>query len=398
MKRLSLAVLAAGHLIGDSYGSFLPALLPLLMQRHGFGLKEAGGLAAVAAFSSHFLQPVWGYVADRWPGKHFAIGGPLLMGLCISSIGLAPSPAFLVAALALGGCGMAAFHPQAATLARQSSGARHALGISLFISAGSLGFAVGPVLATGLVTMFGLPGTVGAIVPALVISFLLLWLVPSPQTRASVTERKQDARSGASPLLPLFGLSVVAILRALVSVAFINLLPVLFAQQGLELAQGGARLTLFLLSGALGGVLAGYAAERFGTKSVTGLTLVLSTPFLLLTVWSAGWVQALALVMGGGLLTASHPINVNWAQSLAPHRSGTATALTIGLAFGTAGLLMPFVGALGELVGVSTSLAITAGIAVAASLLVIPIPAAPAEALPAYDPPILKQRGLSSEP
>jgi FSR family fosmidomycin resistance protein-like MFS transporter len=379
MKRLSLAALAAGHLVGDSYGSFLPALLPLLMQRHGFGLKEAGGLAAVAAFSSHFLQPVWGYFADRWPGRQFAIGGPLLMALCISSIGLAPSPVFLVLALALGGCGMAAFHPQAATLARQASGARHSLGIALFISAGSLGFAVGPVLATGLVSVFGLPGTVGAIVPALVISVLLLWLVPSPQPKASDTGRKEDPQPDGLPLLPMVGLSVVSILRALVSVAFINLLPILFARQGLELAQGGARLTLFLLSGALGGVLAGYASERFGVKSVTGVTLVLSTPFLLLTVWSAGWMQGFALVMGGGLLMSSHPINVSWAQSLAPHRSGTASALTIGLAFGAAGLLMPFVGALGELVGVAGSLAITAGIAVVAALLVIPIPAAPTD-------------------
>jgi FSR family fosmidomycin resistance protein-like MFS transporter len=177
----------------------------------------------------------------------------------------------------------------------------------------------------------------------------------------------------------MVGLSVVSILRALVSVAFINLLPILFARQGLELAQGGARLTLFLLSGALGGVLAGYASERFGVKSVTGVTLVLSTPFLLLTVWSAGWMQGFALVMGGGLLMSSHPINVSWAQSLAPHRSGTASALTIGLAFGAAGLLMPFVGALGELVGVAGSLAITAGIAVVAALLVIPIPAAPTD-------------------
>ncbi len=366
------------------------------MQRHGFGLKEAGGLVAVLAFSSHFLQPVWGYFADRWPGRQFAIGGPLLMGLCISTIGLAPSPAFMVLALALGGCGMAAFHPQAATLARQSSGARHSLGIALFISAGSLGFAVGPVLATGLVSVFGLPGTVGAIVPALVISVLLLWLVPSPQAKASVTRRIEDTQPDGLPLLPMIGLCVVAMLRALVAVAFINLLPVLFARQGLELAQGGARLALFLLSGALGGVLAGYAAERFGAKSITGVTLVLSTPFLLLTVWSTGWVQGLVLVMGGALLMASHPVNVSWAQSLAPHRSGTASALTIGLAFGAAGLLMPLVGALGEVVGVAGSLAITAGIAVVAALLVIPIPAAPTDARTTSDRPS-EQRRLSSD-
>ncbi|MGH9460476.1 MAG: MFS transporter [Vicinamibacteria bacterium] len=149
MNRRALIALASGHFLGDSYASFLAPLLPALIIRHGLDLESAGLLAAVFSMAAHLLQPVWGFLADRWPGRRFAISGPLLMAVCISSIGLAPHLGLLMLALAVGGCRMAAFHPEASTLTLRTSEARPSFGMSLFIASGMCGFALGPVLATG---------------------------------------------------------------------------------------------------------------------------------------------------------------------------------------------------------------------------------------------------------
>lgn len=384
MKSRALLALCTAHFLGDSYATFLAPLLPLLMARHHLGLSQAGGLAAVLSLSTHLTQPLWGHVADRRPGRLFAVCGPLVAALSISGIGLATNVFLLTLALAVGGLGMAAFHPQAASLSRASSGERQAFGMSLFISAGNLGFALGPIFVTSLVAAFGLPGTAWALVPGILGFFFLVWVVPRPEGRSKPpsTSFGTDGRMPWAPLLNCFS---IATLRALVSVGFLNFLPILFAGRGFTLGEGGALVTLFLLAGAAGGVLGGYAAERFGTKRVMASTLLLSTPFLALAARMSGPLQVLGLVLGGALLVASHPVNINLAQSFAPRRAGTVAAFMIGFAVGLAGLTMPVLGALADAHGIETVLGALALAPLGAFLLVgfIPVPAEAGEASPA---------------
>lgn len=375
MKARSLGALCLGHFVGDSYTTFLAPLLPLLMTRHGLTLSQAGGLVAVLSMSTHLTQPAWGYWADRKAGRLFAVGGPFLAALCMSMIGLAPSLHLLVLALGVGGLGMAAFHPQAASLARSASSGRETLGMSLFISAGNLGFALGPIFATSLVFYFGLPGTAWAFLPGLVGFLLLLWLVPRPDSTPLRAHRAREAnRSDGGAWGGLLNCFSIATLRALVSAGFLNFLPILFARRGLDLKSGGALVTLFLLAGAVGGVLGGYAAERWGNKPVMASTLALTAPLLLMASRTHGVPQAIALLLGGALLVASHPVNINLAQSLSPGRAGTVAAFMIGFAVGLAGLAMPAVGALADARGVDTALAVVALVPLAAAALVFFLP------------------------
>ena len=376
MNRRALVGLATGHFLGDSYASFLAPLLPALILRHGLDLEAAGLLAAVFSTAAHLLQPAWGLLADRWPGRRFAIAGPLLMAVCISSIGLAPSLGFLVLALAIGGSGMAAFHPEAASLTLRASASRPSLGMSLFIASGMLGFALGPLLVTGLVGAFGLRGTAWGFVPGLLGSFIVFKLVPEPAAatpRATTSLRDELQSLLTRPLLILWAISV---LRALVMIGFLTFLPVLFASRGHSLQVGGRLVTLYLLASALGGITGGYAADRFSTKRVMGISLALAAPVLLGAIWMGGPWQLGALVAGGLLLTASHAVNVSLAQSLAPDRAGTVAAFMIGLALGIAGILMPLLGKFADVYGVEQALTLITFAAPLASILVIPLPAA----------------------
>lgn len=379
MNFRALFALATAHFLGDSYASFLAPLLPALIIRHGLDLKEAGLLAAVLSTAGHLMQPAWGFLSDRWPGRRFAIAGPLLMAICISTIGLAPSLPFLILALAAGGSGMAAFHPEAASLARQSSGSRPALGMSLFISGGNLGFSLGPVVVTSLVAAFGLGGTIWGMIPGVVGSLILLKFVPAPPKTVESKPTASDAVPATpSPLTmrPLVNLWAISILRGLVTVSFLTFLPILFAGRGQSLTLGGQLVSLFLLAGAIGGVLGGFAAERFGSKRMMGTTLALATPVLLGAIWTSGAVQGTALLVGGVLLVASHPVNVSFAQSLAPHRAGTAAAFMIGMAMGVSGLLMPVVGAAADVYGIEVALSVMAFGPFFGAILVLPLPTA----------------------
>lgn len=376
MNQRALAALAAGHFLGDSYASYLAPLLPALIQRHGLNLETAGLLAAVFSIAAHLLQPVWGSLSDRWPGRRFAIAGPLLIAVCISSIGIMPSLGLLVVALAVGGSGMAAFHPEAASLSLQASASRPSLGMSLFIASGMFGFALGPVVATELVGAFGLGGTVWGFVPGLLGSVVLFKLVPDPGTIPRRTEPSPSDASKRIPTKPLSILWAISILRAFVMIGFLTFLPVLFARHGHSLQIGGRLTTLFLLSSAVGGVLGGYLAEEFSTKRVMGISLALATPVLWAAIWLGGPWQLVALVAGGVLVTASHAVNVSFAQSLAPERAGTVAAFMIGLAMGIAGLLMPVLGRFADGYGVEQALTLVCFCTPVASLLVIPLPGA----------------------
>src|SRR5499427_4482311 len=195
-----LAVLTLGHFTIDAYSSFFLPLLPLLALRLGLNYAMVGGLTAMASMSSSFLQPVFGLFADRLRRPWFVALGPLLAATFMASVGLAPRYETLVALLVLGGVGVAMFHPQAASLAGSTS-AQRGLAMSWWVTGGTLGWALGPAYATGIVHRFGLDHTWLAAIPGLVLCALLFtWfgrVAPHPVSRAArppVAELRPVAR------------------------------------------------------------------------------------------------------------------------------------------------------------------------------------------------------------
>ena len=89
------------------------ALQPLLVQKLHTSLTQVGILGGVLVFASSVMQPVYGYLSDRFHTRLFTILSPAVAGVFISSLGLAPSYGWLLLLVLLGGAGIAAFHPQA---------------------------------------------------------------------------------------------------------------------------------------------------------------------------------------------------------------------------------------------------------------------------------------------
>ncbi len=123
-------------------------------------------------------------------------------------------------------------------------------------------------------------------------------------------------------------------------VTFAQFLPLyLNLQQGYSLAVASYITTVYLLAGALGGFLGGSLADRFGGRRIILFSMICSVPFLLLFVFSSGLLSIAGLILGGLILLFTIPVNVMMAQSLAPANSGTVSALMMGAAWGSAGML-----------------------------------------------------------
>ena len=145
--RTTIASLSGAHFVNDTYANFLGPLLPLIVGKLSLTIAQAGWLGAVLTVSSCFMQPVYGYLSDRYLVRFFAVFSPLITTVFMSFIGIAPNLTVLALLLSAAGVGIASFHPQGAALIGAASRDRSGLGMSIFIGAGTLCFALAPIIA-----------------------------------------------------------------------------------------------------------------------------------------------------------------------------------------------------------------------------------------------------------
>jgi len=332
--------------------------MPLLIARHGLTYAAAGVMGALLIFSSSVMQPVYGYLSDRYLKRGFSVLGPALAAVFISALGLAPSYGWALVLLALGGAGIACFHPQSAALAAQSSGHRPGMGMSVFVTAGSIGYALGPLYFAWALGWLGLERLYWAAVPGVLISLLLLAKCPpSEQPKKAAPPRAfwQDLKGVWRPLALLYFLVV---LRSAVQIVFAQFLPTYMVNvRGYSLEQASQALSLYLFFGGIGGFAGGALADRLGGRRVIAYSMLLATPLGLAFLWSNGAWSLLWLALGGLVLLFTTPVNVVMAQGLLPRNASTVSALMMGFAWGMAGIVcVPLVGRLADTVGLHQAL------------------------------------------
>src|SRR5215469_4076608 len=173
-----MAVLCAGHFVSDSYSSIIFPLLPLLKDALHLTTAQVFWLAPLYAISSSLMQPVYGFVSDRYARRFFAVFGPAITAVFVSSIGLAPSYGVLILLLMAGGIGIGSFHPQAAAMASAAAGQRRRVGLSLFSATGTIGYSFGPLGIAMVINAFGLGQTYYVVGVGLVMTAVLYRICP----------------------------------------------------------------------------------------------------------------------------------------------------------------------------------------------------------------------------
>ena len=350
--------LALGHFVTDLYPGFLPALLPLLIEKFQFSYTRASLLAMFMGFSTSLTQPVFGYLADKLGGRWLIIFGPAVGGLCLSLVGLANSYLFLVFLLILGGLGVASYHPEAAALSASLSGRQRTLGMSLFMLGGNLGVGLGPFLILGITLSLGLDWSFLSSPPALVMAWILYKHAPlSPESppMAPASRLPLERSPKGRPYHLIFLLSLV-VLRVMAAASLTAFLPTIQRLRGFSLIAAGSSFTVFMACGALGGLTGGILSDRVGRKPIILASFLLIIPAFLAFLLFRGPLSFLILAILGFLFFLSEPACIVLAQEMAPQKARTASGLVMGMAWGMAGLGVLGTGALADFVGIERAL------------------------------------------
>jgi FSR family fosmidomycin resistance protein-like MFS transporter len=114
--------------------------------------------------------------------------------------------------------------------------------------------------------------------------------------------------------------------------------------------------TCYLLVSGVGGFAGGPLADRFGPRRVMLVSLISSVPFMAAASQLSGWWFTAAVSIGGLLLQSTLPVNVTYAQMLAPVGAATVSSLMMGFAWGVGSVMVPLVGLLGDTMGLPRAL------------------------------------------
>jgi FSR family fosmidomycin resistance protein-like MFS transporter len=358
-----IALLALGHFVIDVNQGSLPALLPFLKQHHALSYAQAAMILLAANLTSSIIQPLFGYLSDRLARRWILPVSVFVSGAGIALLGLAPGYGGVLALVILMGLGVAAWHPEGYKTATSVAGDRKATALSWFSLGGNVGIAVGPPLITFLVTGIGPEGTLGMLLPAVLVGMLLLAVLPMISREAAPIRPAAGAgrREGATMPRAMALLIVVVSIRAWASFGFTTFVPFYYVDTLKADPQlVGVLLFIFLGAGALGTMVAGPIADRVGPRPFMKWVLLIAAPFGMLFLLSSGPLAFVMLALYGGVLTSSFSVSIVLGQSYLPRHAGMASGLLVGFAIGLGGAGVTALGWVADHWGVPAALWISA--------------------------------------
>lgn len=322
----------------------------------GLSNQQIGLALTVYTLLGALSQPLFGWIADQLPGRTLQLAalGVVWMALCYIGVALAPNWAILLPCFLLAALGSGLFHPIGTASAAAAVPDKPASATAIFFFGGQAGLAVGPLLAGFALAIAGAPGIMPiALAASLPAGVLLLaqQTVRSRRTTRAVNPATPQIWTALAVVILLAFIALVVV-RSSIQAVYQSFLPKLFSDRGWEPTVYGALAGMFMASAAVGNVLSGWMADRFGMRAATVWPLLLSVPaglacFLATPLWAI----FIACGLAGMLVGGQHSILVVHAQRILPVKQGLASGLILGFTFATGAIGTWISGLLADVIG-----------------------------------------------
>ena len=237
--------IAAAHGANDTYFSFLPTILPLLIKNLALNTTQAG-LLTVFGQIPNLLQPVIGHLADRKNLKMLVILAPTISGILITLVGVAPSFGVAALLLLLAGFSSAGIHAIAPAMVSARAGKKVGRGMGFFMVGGELGFGIGPLLVVAVIGYLTLKGLPWLMILGMLASVILFFRLNDASTvRHAQAEASLPVRQALSEMsgimLPMMGITVIT---GFLTANIVNFLPTFLSSEGVVFWLAGASVAV----------------------------------------------------------------------------------------------------------------------------------------------------------
>lgn len=364
----SVVLLSGAHGVHDTYSSFLPVLLPGLIEKFGLTNTSAGLLSVFLQMPS-LINPIIGHIADRKNLRFFIILTPAITGCAMSLLSIAPSYAFLAFLLIIAGLSNAAIHAVATVLTGTLAGTQLGKGMSFWMVGGELGRTIGPLVivsAIGYLTYEGLPWLMlGGILVSLFLYLQLKNVSTITKTNGKSASWIEVLKKMGPVMLPIF---VLLFSRAMMMATLTTFLPTFLTSEGASLWVAGASLSILEAAGVAGAFLAGSLSDRFGRRTILTISFLISPLIMLLFLQTHGLVQIPFLMIMGFFAISAPPVLLAIVQENFLENRSFANGIFMAINFALMSLAVLLVGRVSDF----SSLRITFYLSAAAVLMGAP--------------------------
>jgi len=370
---------ALGHLTVDFLNGSRAVLVAYLSTPLGLNNAAVGVFSTIYVVSGSLTQPIFGWLTDRIGPRWVASVGIFWMAAFYGAAMLISSKTSLIF-LVLASLGSAAFHP-AGTMQATLRGRTHYSGhetsaAAYFFVFGQLGLFFGPVVSGPMLEEYNLVGMLPFAVLAIPAGLFAARQLrkPAVAVRAQKNDPKALLHSVDRPKTgaTLLFFALLAAFQAWAQQNMITFIPKYLSDMGQSAATYGLIAALFMGGSALGNLLGGRLADRYGKRKVAfiGLTLA-GIPLYFVSL--VGWSPSLYLLipLAGALTGATHSIIVVLAQRIIPGGMALASGLILGFMFTSGALGTLLSGPVADLWGFPVLFQFTAGITLAAAILAL---------------------------
>lgn len=354
----TLWILSLGHLVADLTQGILPILTPFLVDSFDLSYFQVGIVALAFTFSSAIIQPVFGILSDRYSMAWLMPLGLFLSGLGLALTGMVDSYRLLLVAVLISGIGVAGYHPEGSKIASfASEESKAGSSMAIFSVGGNLGFGLGPLFAAFVLGFGGLSSIQSVMIPGVLTALLFVFLMP--KFKRILAENKDVSIKGKirsnddtrrERMVGLFFLMLYITIRSWIQSGLVYFIPFYFPEfRGIT--EPEYLISIFLIAGAVGTILGGPLADRFGGRKGLLYSMVISLftvyPFLYL---SGIFVPVLAFVLGAALIS-TFSTTVVFGQRLLPNNIGLASGLVLGFAVGMGSIGVTLLGSIADHMG-----------------------------------------------
>lgn len=355
--RGKVLLLSVCHFIHDVYSSFLAPLLPLIIEKFGLSLTQAGFLSTVMQIPA-LLNPYIGKLADRISVRYFIILAPAMTAIPMSLLGLAPSYAVLLILMFLTGVSVSLFHVPAPALVYKVAGGKTGKGMSFYMTGGELARTLGPISIIGAVSLLGFEGyypVMGFGIAASVVMYFKFRDMPVTVNPHSTPSIRKTCIEMKGLLLPL---SAIVIVRGFMHACLTAFLPLYIMSRSGDLWLAGISLACFEAAGVVGILAVGSLSDRFGRRRLLAFCLIIAPVAMLIFTAVSGWLQLMLLLVVGVSLLSTTPVMLAMVQEYSQNGSSAANGVFMMISFLARSAVVVLVGFVADIVGLETTFVI----------------------------------------